>query len=201
MEINFTKAKLDMETRTLSLELTEESLEGVRESLERREPTLDDYRTIKSYVDACKALGEEPFDFEETCDILDPHIVALMQLETISRALWGRDFEPEPQGEWDGETYYYWPWFRFYSEEDMAKIKANPSGCTIAALFAGYASAGAAAGFGYLSTNNRPADTGAHIGFRLCQETEERARYFGVQFANLWADYLAYGFEIEERVI
>ena len=201
MEINFTKAKLDMETRTLSLELTEESLEGVRESLERREPTLDDYRTIKSYVDACKALGEEPFDFEAACDILDPHIVALMQLETISRALWGRDFEPEPQGEWDGKTYYYWPWFRFYSKEEMDKIKANPSGCNIAALFAGDADYGAFAGFGCLNTDYRPASTGAHLGFRLCQETEERACYFGVQFADLWADYLAYGFEIEERVI
>ena len=28
-----------------------------------------------------------------------PHIIALMKLETISRALWGRTWEPKPDAE------------------------------------------------------------------------------------------------------
>lgn len=166
-------------------------------------PTLDDYKSIKTYEDACTALGEKPLNEEALLAAgADAHIIALMKLETISHALWGRDFVPKPQGEWDGETWYYFPWFAFYSKKEVERIKANRAKYSeIAALFGGTADGGAAAGFGYLATNYRPADTDASLGFRLCQQNEERARYFGAQFAELWAEYLAWGFVIEERII
>lgn len=166
-------------------------------------PTLDDYKSIKTYEDACTALGEKPLNEEALLAAgADAHIIALMKLETISHALWGRDFVPKPQGEWDGETWYYFPWFAFYSKKEVERIKANRAKCSeIAALFVGIAFCGAYAGFGFLYTTYRPADTLAYIGFRLCQQNEERARYFGAQFAELWAEYLAWGFVIEERII
>ncbi|MBQ7750550.1 MAG: hypothetical protein IJR77_04900, partial [Bacteroidales bacterium] len=72
-------------------------------------PTLDDYKSIKTYEDACTALGVEPLKEDALLAAgADAHIIALMKLETISKALWGRDFEPRPQAEWDGHTYYYW---------------------------------------------------------------------------------------------
>ena len=40
----------------------------------------------------------------------------------------------------------------------------------------------------------------ANFGFRLCQETEEKARYFGTQFVELWAEYLAFNFTTGERI-
>ena len=40
----------------------------------------------------------------------------------------------------------------------------------------------------------------ANIGFRLCQETEEKALYFGQQFVELWAEYLAFNFTTGERI-
>ena len=166
-------------------------------------PTLDDYKSIKTYEDACTALGEKPLNEEALLAAgADAHIIALMKLETISHALWGRDFVPKPQGEWDGETWYYFPWFAFYSKKEVERIKANRANYSeIAALFGGLATYGAYAGFGFLYTDYRPADTYANLGFRLCQQNEERARYFGAQFAELWAEYLAWGFVIEERII
>ena len=68
------------------------------------------------------------------------------------------------------------------------------------ALFGGYAYTGAAAGFGYLRAHNRSSNSNAYIGFRLCQETEEKAAYFGRQFIELWAEYLAYGFKVTEHL-
>lgn len=37
------------------------------------------------------------------------------------------------------------------------------------------------------------------FGFRLCQETEEKAKYFGIQFKEIWADYLAFNFTVENN--
>ena len=68
------------------------------------------------------------------------------------------------------------------------------------ALLAGSASAGASAGFGSLATSRRSSYSYANIGFRLCQETEEKAAYFGRQFIELWAEYLAYGFKVTEHL-
>lgn len=56
---------------------------------DRVKPSLDDYKSIKTYEDACEALGEEPVGDLE--DHVDKHIIALIKLETISRALWGKD--------------------------------------------------------------------------------------------------------------
>ena len=166
-------------------------------------PTLDDYKSIKTYEDACTALGVEPLKEDALLAAgADAHIIALMKLETISKALWGRDFEPRPQAEWDGHTYYYWFWWYFYSKSEIEDIKAHPEDNEdIAALFGGSAYTGAYAGFGYLDTNYRPAFATASFGFRLCQQSAERARYFAAQFAELWAEYLAWGFVIKERII
>ena len=168
-----------------------------------RTPSLDDYKSIKTYEDACTALGEEPLNEDALLAVgANAHVIALMKLETISKALWGRDFKPVPQAEWDGETWYYFPWFAFYSKKEVERIKGNRAKYSeIVALFGGLAYSGAVAGFGCLDTRNRPAGTDANRGFRLCQQNEERARYFGAQFAELWAEYLAWGFKIEERII
>ena len=166
-------------------------------------PSLDDYKTIKSYEDACTALGVEPLKEDALLAAgADAHIIALMKLETISQALWGREFKPVPQGEWDGHTYYWFVWWAYYSKKEVERIKAKRADYSeVAALFGGDAHRGADAGFGFLDTSNRPAHTDADFGFRLCQQSEERARYFAVTFAELWAEYLAYSFVINERII
>lgn len=169
---------------------------------EEGKPNLDDYTTIKTYEDACEALSVEPI-FNEPNPIMnlygveyevEPHIIALMKLETISRALWGKDWMPEPDA--SGSKLFYYPVFALYTQQEIENMNEDERG----GLLSAYANHGASAGFGYLRTSARSSSANAHTGFRLCQETREKALYFGKQFLELWAEYLKFGFEVGERL-
>lgn len=183
-----------------------------KDVLETAKPTLDDYKTIKSYEDACEVLGLSPilsenrnkalcaqfpdhYDFRQN---MPKHIIALMKLEIISRALWGKSFEPEPDAE--GNKIYWYPWFALYTKDEVDRMSDEERKSLCGALFGGYATHGALAGFGYLTATSRSSYSNAYLGFRLCQETEEKAAYFGRQFIELWAEYLAYGFKVTEHL-
>ena len=68
------------------------------------------------------------------------------------------------------------------------------------ALLSAAASHGAFAGFGCLDALYRSSYALAYFGFRLCQETEEKAKYFGQQFIELWAEYLKFNFTVGNRL-
>lgn len=169
---------------------------------EEGKPNLDDYTSIKTYEDACEALGVEPI-FNEPNPIMnlygveyevEPHIIALMKLETISRALWGKTWKPEPDA--DGSKWFYYPVFTLYTQQEIENMDEDKRG----GLLSASAADGASAGFGALSTSGRSSSAGASYGFRLCQEDSEKAKYFGRQFLELWAEYLKFGFEVGERL-
>ena len=169
---------------------------------EEGKPNLDDYTTIKTYEDACEALSVEPI-FNELNPIMnmygveyevEPHIIALMKLETISRALWGRTWKPEPDA--DGSNRFYFPAFALYTKSDIDNMDEDERG----GLLSAYAVGGALAGFGYLDTGVRSSSATAYAGFRLCQETREKALYFGKQFIELWVEYLKFNFEVGGRL-
>lgn len=167
-------------------------------------PTLSDYTTIRSYEDACVALGIEPTlnkslivrngDSVEDLFELPKHIVAQMKLETICRALWGGEVKvyPDPKGE---RTYWY-PWFALYTKDEMERMNKEQRGALLSAL----ATYGARAGFGCLSADNRSSYSDADSGFRLCLDTEEKAEYFGKQFVELWAEAIAFNFTVGEHI-
>ena len=172
-------------------------------------PNLDDYKSIKTYEDACEALGLTPIYSDQdpkraVCEHINDHwdyrqdmpkhIIALMKLETISRALWGRNWEPKPDAE--GSKRFWFPWFALWTKDEIKNLDEHQRG----ALLSAYAHTGADAGFGYLITNNRSSYAAANFGFRLCQETDEKALYFGTQFVELWAEYLAFNFTTGERL-
>lgn len=167
-----------------------ESLFG-KKVFEAAKPTLDDYKTIRTYEDACKALGEPIF---EDPNNLPNHIIALMKLETISRALWGRNWQPQPDAE--GNNVFWFPWFALWTKKEVEDMKPEQRG----ALLSAFATYGANAGFGCLAAGHRSSHASAHIGFRLCQETEEKAKYFGQQFIELWAEYLKFNFTVGNRL-
>lgn len=158
---------------------------------DRVKPSLDDYKSIKTYEDACEALGEEPVG--DLGDHVDKHIIALIKLETISRALWGKDWQPKPDP--DGSKYFYYPWFALYTQSELDSMNEEDRG----ALLGATAYLGAIAGFGCLYAYIRSSVSLASLGFRLCQETEEKAKYFGIQFKEIWADYLAFNFTVEKK--
>lgn len=167
-------------------------------------PTLSDYTTIRSYEDACVALGIEPTlnkslivrngDSVEDLFELPKHIVAQMKLETICRALWGGEVKvyPDPKGE---RTYWY-PWFALYTKDEMERMNKEQRGALLSAV----AIVGASAGFGALAACNRSSYSLAHSGFRLCLDTEEKAEYFGKQFVELWAEAIAFNFTVGEHI-
>ena len=68
------------------------------------------------------------------------------------------------------------------------------------ALLSACANGGAGAGFGCLIAFPRSSFADAYFGFRLCQETEEKAKYFGQQFIELWAEYLKFNFTVGNRL-
>lgn len=158
----------------------------------REAPTLDNYKTIKSYEDACEALGVSPIQPEKMN--VSKHIVALMKLETISKALWGKDFDPKPDPK--GEKCFWYPYFALYTQDEIEGLNEAQRG----ALLSASAHSGTVAGFGCLYTGSRSSYASAYFGFRLCQETEEKAQYFGTQFIELWAEYLSYNFTTGERI-
>lgn len=183
-----------------------ESLFG-KKVFEAAKPTLDDYKTIRTYEDACVALKQDAIRVDsvnrDTTTVLTnggdrvnmpSHIVALMKLETISRALWGRDFQPKPDGE--GSKVYWYPWFALYTKKEINDMYPEQRG----ALLSATATFGAGAGFGYLYALIRSSNASAGVGFRLCQETEEKAKYFGQQFIELWAEYLKFNFTVGNRL-
>lgn len=152
-----------------------ESLFG-KKVFEAAKPTLDDYKTIRTYEDACVALKQDAIRVDsvnrDTTTVLTnggdrvnmpSHIVALMKLETISRALWGRDFQPKPDGE--GSKVYWYPWFALYTKKEINDMYPEQRG----ALLSANAAHGAFAGFGSLGANTRSSYAIAYLGFRLCR--------------------------------
>lgn len=145
-------------------------------------PTLDDYKTIQDYADACVALGCAPIDEGALRSVgVRKGIIALIKLETISRALWGRNYQPQPDAK--GESRFYFPWFALWTENEIRSTSELVYIPITDAL-------GRPAGFGSASADDAPSYANANVGSRLWQESSEKAKYFGQQFIGLWFDYL-----------
>ena len=153
-------------------------------------PSLSDYTTIRSYEDACVALGES-MDVEKLVAAGVPnHIIAQMKLEHICKALWGGENKCQPTA--DGSKVWWYPVMALWTPGEISNMSDDER----RALLSAGALCGASAGFGYLAAVGRSSFSPAHSGFRLCLDTEEKAEYFGKQFVELWAEAYAYNFTV-----
>ena len=156
----------------------------------RPAPSLSDYTTIRSYEDACEALGES-LDVEKLVAAGVPaHIIAQMKLEHICKALWGGENKCQPTA--DGSKVWWYPVMALWTPNEISNMSDDER----RALLSAYAYDGARAGFGCLAAHNRSSCTRADGAFRLCLDTEEKAEYFGKQFVELWAEAYAYNFTV-----
>ena len=156
----------------------------------RPAPSLSDYTTIRSYEDACVALGES-LDVEKLVAAGVPnHIIAQMKLEHICKALWGGENKCQPTA--DGSKVWWYPVVALWTPGEISNMSDDERG----ALLSAGAYYGAYAGFGFLYARRRSSWTNAHGAFRLCLDTEEKAEYFGKQFVELWAEAYAYNFTV-----
>jgi hypothetical protein len=156
----------------------------------RPAPSLSDYTTIRSYEDACVALGES-LDVEKLVAAGVPnHIIAQMKLEHICKALWGGENKCQPTA--DGSKVWWYPVMALWTPGEISNMSDDERGALLSAL----ANNGASAGFGCLLAYYRSSWTNAYGAFRLCLDTEEKAEYFGKQFVELWAEAYAYNFTV-----
>ena len=156
----------------------------------RPAPSLSDYTTIRSYEDACVALGES-LDVEKLVAAGVPnHIIAQMKLEHICKALWGGENKCQPTA--DGSKVWWYPVMALWTPGEISNMSDDERG----ALLSAGAYYGASAGFGFLYARRRSSWTVAAGAFRLCLDTEEKAEYFGKQFVELWAEAYAYNFTV-----
>lgn len=156
----------------------------------RPAPSLSDYTTIRSYEDACVALGES-LDVEKLVAAGVPnHIIAQMKLEHICKALWGGENKCQPTA--DGSKVWWYPVMALWTPGEISNMSDDERG----ALLCARAHFGASAGFGYLCAYYRSSWPTADGAFRLCLDTEEKAEYFGKQFVELWAEAYAYNFTV-----
>lgn len=153
-------------------------------------PSLSDYTTIRSYEDACVALGES-MDVEKLVAAGVPnHIIAQMKLEHICKALWGGENKCQPTA--DGSKVWWYPVMALWTPGEISNMSDDER----RALLSASAYSGANAGFGCLGAGARRSWTRAYGAFRLCLDTEEKAEYFGKQFVELWAEAYAYNFTV-----
>ena len=194
IEVSESNLKAAFEVADESTKKVLVALFGNIEPTDDNKPNLKDYKSIRSYEDACKALGES-VDEETLSEAGVPkHIIAQMKLELICKALWGGEVKVYPDP--DGNRIYWYPYFALYNQSEVEGMGDEERGCLLSAA----ADHGAHAGFGFLHANLRSSLSTADCGFRLCLDTEEKAEYFGKQFLELWAEAIAFNFSVGGRL-
>lgn len=193
IEVSESNLKAAFEVADESTKKVLVALFGNIEPTDDNKPSLKDYKTIRTYEDACKALGESVDEETLKKAGVPKHIIAQMKLELICKALWGGEVKVYPDP--DGNRIYWYPWLGLYNQSEIDRMRDEDRGCLLSAL----ATSGAAAGFGALNAFSRSSGSYAR-GFRLCLDTEEKAEYFGKQFLELWAEAIAFNFSVGERL-
>ena len=194
IEVSESNLKAALEVADESTKKVLVALFGNIEPTDDNKLSLKDYKSIRSYEDACKALGESVDEKTLSEAGVPSHIIAQMKLELICKALWGGEVKVYPDP--DGNRIYWYPWFALYNQSEIDGMSDKERGCLLSAT----AGTGAIAGFGCLGALSRSSHSSAYSGFRLCLDTEEKAEYFGKQFLELWAEAIAFNFSVGERL-
>ena len=146
------------------------------------------YTDIKTFKDACKALGlsEDNVNYdieriEEAECGLGKHLIAIYKLDIIRKALNG-GWEPKFT---KGNIYY--SWVRFYlpnkkpsDKKTIATLKADGQKYLLVGDCGGY---GCYGGLGNFGSGCGYGDSSAHLGL-LCCKSREIAQYMSTQFGE-----------------
>lgn len=160
-----------------------------------------DYRSIKSFEDACEHLGisscveirfaQEGEPIALYCTEYAKQAAAVYMLKIICEAL----NNGQPYDE-DGTTWcpIYW----FYTKEELAEMgekKRKEKGIKL--LSAAYASSAEDSGVRCAHANSRGAFTSASYGFPLVLNSKDKAEYVAEQFEALI--FQCYGIKVKEE--
>ena len=147
-------------------------------------------KSIKTFEDACEALGNEhPYvkEYLNTVNIninITHDLISYLQLRIITEALnegWKPTFD-------EGE-YRYYPWFYTYTKEEYNALEEDKKKKCHILIKSGsnpYA-------IGNIIFQNK-VDAGLYLitsyGVRLFFKTEKLAKYCGEQFFDIWINFL-----------
>ena len=146
---------------------------------------------IKTFADAMESLGQGNPLVEEyiavhdklhtdTCDL-----IAYLKLRIIAAAL-NEGWEPQ----FTEDEYRWYPWFSFWTEEELAdKSEEWKKECSLW-LFGGASGNGAYCGLAYAYSSYVWSGSYSDLSARLAVKSEELAVYFGKQFIGIWVDYV-----------
>ena len=121
-----------------------------------------DYKTIKTFEDACKKLNLDPTKLPDISGIPEEFakpLIAAYKLYVIYKAV-NNDWIPD-WGNW--KQYKYYPWFEVSSS-----------------------------GFGFSGAAYFCDDTHTAVGSRLCTDSSEKALYIANQFEAEYKDHLLF---------
>lgn len=160
-----------------------------------------DYRSIKSFEDACEHLGisscveirfaQEGEPIAPYCTEYAKQAAAVYMLKIICEAL----NNGQPYDE-DGTTWcpIYW----FYTKDELAKMgEKERKAKGIKLLSAALAVTAENSGVRCASTHNRCATTSAYSGFPLVLNSKDKAEYVAEQFEALI--FQCYGIKVKEE--
>ncbi len=145
---------------------------------------------IKEYE---KGVGVLNFPITGIIARICPNITSLpliLKLETISRALWGRDFQPS-QTERDLNLFGT-PGCSLHQIKDH-RMNDDFRGCPGSLLVRLMCDCGVSV---FLIRIARSSYADAYIGFRLCQKRRRKAEIFGKQLSRSGADYPGFQFSL-----
>lgn len=142
---------------------------------------------IKTFTDACNALGDEHPLVKEYLRVADGNIIlddlyAYLKLRIIVAAL-NEGWEPK----FEKGEYRYFPWFYLYTKEQYDELDDEEKGrCVLRSGNVAYSSNG----FVSCNASYDASFSGSVNGSRLAFRTRELAAYAGRQFTEEWADFM-----------
>lgn len=143
---------------------------------------------IKTFTDACNALGDEHPLVKEYWGVVNvdlditQDLIAYLKLRIIVAAL-NEGWEPK----FEKGEYRYYPWFYLYTKEQYDELDDEEKGRCV--LRSGNSS-NSYNGFVYCYASDVASSSSANYGSRLVFRTRELAAYAGRQFTEEWADFV-----------
>ena len=159
----------------------------------KQKPDYTDYHNIKTYEDACEAIGVKPIvrllvededgHKEEVADIAH---LAYIKLCTIARAL---NNDPDfPR--FTKDEYRYTPWFYLYNQKEIDEMDEEDRNQLV--LWGGSAHHGATCGLASANSGTGWSNSTASLGSRLAVKSSEIAIYF-VERLSDWKKVITLG--------
>lgn len=142
---------------------------------------------IKTFTDACNAIGDEHPLVKEYLRVADGNIIlddlyAYLKLRIIVAAL-NEGWEPK----FEKGEYRYFPWFYLYTKEQYDELDDEEKWRCV--LRTG-SSTDSSYGFVFCNASHDASNSFTSVGSRLTFRSRELAAYAGRQFIEEWADFM-----------